>query len=186
MPRLLLFVATTIIFVNSLHAVTSFETTQTLKLMSVAVDVTGHRAKEVESFLKRELRSLGDIEIVGPSDYSDHSISVVSVKVSVGTDNEVGISLAILVHKPVFNFLPKFLVDTSVPDSTMAELIKESIVSETEDAVIIDRFSNWIVGRDELQERIQTLVAEIDIETFEPARERIRKSLREVSKRSQN
>jgi hypothetical protein len=113
---------------------------QTTKLFSVNVEVSGDYASEAESYLKRELRSLGDVVVTSKN--PDYTIDLIIASVTApidGVSKEVGLSFSwvTLSHTPPVGMTDHLLAGD---------------------------------GKDSLKKRCEKYIARFDVKNLEPRR----------------
>jgi hypothetical protein len=146
--------------------------------IAVNVSASDSVKSEFESFVKRELRSLKDVEIV-ESD-QDHTLAfvVLETKTSAGLTTGYAVS-HVLTHRFSREVIPLMFGK---------KLSKEDLNwlgQATESAVFLDDHKLLTCGPDKLRSIAEKLVAQYDSDTLEPGRQNLRK-LMEIMERSKD
>lgn len=118
----------------------------------------------VVSYISRELRALGDIELVQVN--PDFAVSVVALENTVEEGRRVtGYTLAVVITKPVqLNLIDALLGDT-VPETG-----RDSLKKTFKDAVEIKDQSCKITPVEHLQKTCREIVIDLDTRCLQPAR----------------
>ena len=131
--------------------------------------------RETLSFLTRELRSLGDVEVVDTA--PDYEISVVALETSSrGSTVPTGYAVSAIVTAPIDLTLVKNQGEALRPSNAkLYDSLFKTIEHTTAGRELILGHYLRITSPDRLAQLCESLIAEIDGETFEG----LRKSMRE-------
>lgn len=141
----------------------------------VEVLVAGENSSEIESFVKRELRSIGDVDIVDGDENPEVIVSLVSVSISVN-ERDYGISLS-TVFMETFNVPMSFLGSLGI-DSLVSSRLSMYVDHGYRSAVKVSNHKNWVLPKNEIRDNIQRLVAELDTELLDLLRQERREKLK--------
>ncbi len=135
--------------------------------VSVKVSANGSIKTEFESYVKRELRGLKDVELV--EDSADHTLAFVILETQSRGGASIGYAISLVEAHPLSQrvFQLMFKQKLSPEDLTW-------IAKATESAVFIDEHKLLTCGPAELKSVCGKLVAEFDTNTLEPGRKMIR------------
>lgn len=142
-------------------------------LVSVLVECPDHSPEKTESFIKRELRTLGDCELVTTN--ADFELRVLGSTIVNGTKDVVGYCLSYLVVSPSISFKGVLtrLAPAIPPDAF------PTIEWAYRDRVLVELHDIAICSPSKLQDACKTIVAAFDTRILEGHRE-LKRSLRKT------
>ena len=127
---------------------------------------------EIESYLKRELRSLGDVELVEKEE--DWYIEIIVVKNVLTDMREVGLTFSIMILSPfrTWMFEPDRIYEYTLGVVPFVLSEKESSAIKTLTENLYSYRNHWVTttGRDSTKDTCQEIIARFDSMHLEPGR----------------
>ena len=155
----------------------------------VSIDISGTNDNEkiVQSYLARELRSLGDMEIV---DYQpDYALKIIVVDITLG-GNQAGYAIAFLAlnvyGELTFNNVSRHLIPPSQREGyLLSGSFEPEYYQRNKDAIVnsyrqIESYRLIVIPEEKLRQACEEYVAQIDTQLFESTR-RLRQLLKAPS-----
>jgi hypothetical protein len=156
LPLLLTFLLTT--------AFTAFAGDQIKRKVKVMVDGSA----EASSFLTRELRTLGDVEVVSTN--QDYTINLLVLKTHTKQSIPTGFVLSLVITRRNSIALVLEGVTNRITDTLALGMVNSASVA-SQDLVLLDAHEVETCGPDDLRKACEGMVARFDAEHLEPARQ---------------
>lgn len=175
--KLILFAALAFLFGSSDRCVIAEENGIPKTKIAVTTSAKESVKGEFESYIKREFRSLKDVEIVDSE--ADFTISFVILETQTKGGGTTGYAISQVLSHP----FPRSVFHLMFKDKLSPKDF-EWIKKATEAAKFVDGHSLRTCGPDELKSVCEKLVAEFDTNTLEPARKLIQQFKGTISNQS--
>lgn len=139
----------------------------------VFVDVSGQNTETIESLIKRELRTIGDVVLVNWNDDYEYKIKITGVPTIIG-DRDYGHAISVLYLSPVAKYHPLQLTMFHKLDSTKAVSIADEINMWYLTAVHFEANYCITVPKESSGLIIRDLISRFDLDFLEKVRSRYR------------
>lgn len=138
----------------------------------IEVSCTNQTLKnEIESYLKRELRAVGDVKVVGKNDFAQYYLNLEVAYAAIGISQNLAIAYVLTENAYKWGFLKPYLSDKRIADLQKQMGDTEGIVPITERVFIHNKLVIYNPAWQKLPDVCKKIVIDYDVNLLEPIRE---------------
>jgi hypothetical protein len=135
--------------------------------VEIKISADSELKSEIESYVKRELRDLHDISLTEDSTAADYRISIVAIPLQSKSGIQTGYALSTVITCPLKGETMMWVIFASGGDTNKLPGLSTNFT----EYVTIEDHNLLITDPDHLKSTCEKLVANMDADCFEPARQ---------------